>query len=67
MKKKTIKIESISLDKETIARLDTSKLQNLVGGGSISCNGGTEIDGDDDEKITTINSCCNNTCTSANC
>jgi hypothetical protein len=63
MKKKTIKIETTSLDKETIARLNTPELQNLLGGGSYSCNGGNiEIDGNDDEQITTIQSCCYETC-----
>lgn len=58
MKKKTIKIETITLDKETVARLDENQIDKLVGGaeyvGSMSCRA-------DIEELV-VGSCCLHTC-----
>jgi hypothetical protein len=56
MKKKTIKIEQISFDKETIAHLDDAQLSNqIAGAGTMSCNAGLEE--------LELHSCCMHTCT----
>ena len=61
MKKKTILIESISLDKETIARLDENQLNGAFGGaGTFSCNN-AELE---DQELA-LDSCCKSSCTKA--
>ena len=60
MKKKTILIESISLDKETIARLDENQLNGVLGGmaaGTLSCNNATV-----ENQELEIDSCCRCSC-----
>ena len=59
MKKKTIKLDkALSLDKETIAKLNDEQLSeeqlgNLEGGGTNTCNGGTA----GPQKGISVNSC----------
>ncbi|UHG94932.1 class I lanthipeptide [Spirosoma oryzicola] len=65
MKKKIDLIGKLSLDKETVSRLDEAQLKALVGGAtvkSISCNGGAaNVESDEDETLE-VESCCNNSC-----
>lgn len=63
--KKQVKIaQNLSLDKETVAKLDENQLKGVAGGGSLSCNVAAVAaeDGDDDNEITDIHSCCNASC-----
>jgi hypothetical protein len=65
--KKQVKIaQNLSLDKETIAKLDENQLKEIAGGGSMSCNAQALEDGQDDENILSIlcdvHSCCNASC-----
>jgi hypothetical protein len=60
--KKQIQIDKLSLDKETVSRLDEEQLKNFLGGGvpdSISCNKPAALE--EDEELG-WNSCCNNSC-----
>ena len=54
MKKKPIKVtKSLSLDKETISKLDENQLNEVAGGGTTNtCNGGKAL-----EAAIDINSC----------
>lgn len=58
MKKKSIKIKSISLDKETVARLDDNQIDKFLGGAkyiaSLSCHA--------DMEELVVGSCCLHTC-----
>ncbi|PWK18073.1 hypothetical protein LV89_04224 [Arcicella aurantiaca] len=63
--KKQVKIaQNLSLDKETIAKLDESQLKDVAGGGSLSCNNAAAVaeDSTDDSELTDIHSCCNASC-----
>ena len=68
--KKQIRIaQTLSFDKETIAKLDETQLGGVAGGGSFSCNGGADaIEGDQDNEATWslfcggVGSCCNDSC-----
>ncbi|UHG94931.1 class I lanthipeptide [Spirosoma oryzicola] len=65
MKKKIDLGNKLSLDKETISRLDEAQLKALVGGAtvqSISCNGGAVAENADDEEVLEAGSCCDNSC-----
>ena len=61
--KKQVKIaQNLSLDKETVAKLDENQLKEIAGGGSMSCNAAAAVEEDDSDEIIGINSCCNNSC-----
>lgn len=61
--KKQVKIaQNLSLDKETVARLDENQLKEVAGGGSFSCNAPVVAAEDGSDEITDINSCCNASC-----
>jgi hypothetical protein len=70
--KKQIKIaQTLSFDKETVAKLDENQLGGVAGGGSFSCNKGVAAaaleDAQDNEATWSlicggINSCCNDSC-----
>jgi natural product precursor len=65
MKKKINLGSKLSLDKETISKLDEQQLKALAGGGSFSCNGAAvaAAEGEPtDDEVLDINSCCNNSC-----
>jgi hypothetical protein len=67
MKKKINLGSKLSLDKETISRLDEQQLREIAGGGvnSLSCNGGAvaAVENDPgDDVMEDFNSCCNASC-----
>jgi hypothetical protein len=66
MKKKTINIESISLDKETIARLDEAQLSGAFGGArggdTYSCNAPAAL-----EDELELDTCCKGSCGTTGC
>lgn len=67
MKKKTILIESISLDKETIARLDENQLNGAfgglrAGGDTYSCKGDVAFENDLE-----LDTCCKGSCGTTGC
>ncbi|PWK18076.1 hypothetical protein LV89_04227 [Arcicella aurantiaca] len=65
MKKKTISIESISLDKETIARLDEVQLSAAVGAGTYSCKAAEQLEAFEDEFA--ADTCCKGSCGTTGC
>ena len=61
--KKKVSLDKLSLDKETISRLDDQQLNALAGGGppnSLSCNNALASEEEDLELA--WNSCCNDSC-----
>jgi hypothetical protein len=55
MKKKVIKLDkALSLDKETVAKLNEEQLGTLEGGGTNTCNGGGAAL---EQEAATVNSC----------
>lgn len=61
--KKQVKIaQNLSLDKETVAKLDENQLKEIAGGGSFSCNAPAVGAEDDSDEVLDINSCCNASC-----
>ena len=67
--KKQIRIaQTLSFDKETIAKLDETQLGGVVGGGSLSCNGGGDaIEGDQDNEAATWSLFCGHSCCDHSC
>ena len=59
MKKKSISLDkALSLDKETVAKLNEDQLGDVVGGGGTNtCNGGPAQQLEAAEAFPTINSC----------
>lgn len=58
MKKKRIKIDQLTLDKETISRLNNAQLREVDGGaGTVSCNKEEMV------QEVALNSCCATSCT----
>ncbi|WP_020607420.1 class I lanthipeptide [Spirosoma spitsbergense] len=61
--KKKVSLDKLSLDKETISRLDEQQLREIAGGGppnSMSCNGA--LAAEEEEFELAWKSCCNDSC-----
>ena len=65
MKKKQIKIDRLTLDKETISRLNEDQLRDIAGGGgTYSCGRAEESE---EEEQLAAGSCCKGSCDSHPC